>query len=195
MELNGCARCQATNGVCTYSLGKWMGRPKKSGQQVSLFKAREAEGARSASLELERDRFDQITDTPNEKHCWELASFVVNDPMEFCDNTAISPFSIDDYHQPGAESHYSSTNGGLGRASSMEEMGSRATPQTSNSGRETEQCDIQTANNSLYANTKSNKRFSRRNISAETMVNIQAARICVGRLLRPQAVRTSTLTA
>lgn len=149
-------------------------------------------------------RLDQITDTPNEKHCWELASFVVNDPMEFCDNTAISPFSIDDYHQPGAESHYSSTNGGLGRASSMEEMGSRATPQTSNSGRETEQCDIQTANNSLvcsctivrqYANTKSNKRFSRRNISAETMVNIQAARICVGRLLRPQAVRTSTLTA
>lgn len=125
-------------------------------------------------------RLDQITDAPNEKPCWGLASFALDDPMEFSDNTAISPFSIDDYHQPGTEGYYSSTDGSLGRASSMEEMGSRATSHISNSSRETPQSDIETADDAFvcscrflrrHANTKSNERFSRGNISAKTMLN------------------------
>ncbi|OJD34156.1 zn2 cys6 dna-binding protein [Diplodia corticola] len=50
MEQSGCARCRMTKGTCTYSLGKWMGRPKKStssSRRPTLTRARDEAGSRS----------------------------------------------------------------------------------------------------------------------------------------------------
>lgn len=55
MELSGCGRCRLTGGACTYSLGKWMGRPKKSSQQISKAQARGTRDAGNASLEHNRN--------------------------------------------------------------------------------------------------------------------------------------------
>lgn len=81
MEQSGCARCRMTKSVCTYSLGKWMGRPKKSRTRrpSSAWMRREVsdvmEGrklhqrARSISSVENADNDDGDDDEGNEGRC------------------------------------------------------------------------------------------------------------------------------
>ncbi|EMD66833.1 hypothetical protein COCSADRAFT_24894 [Bipolaris sorokiniana ND90Pr] len=90
MELSGCGRCRLTGGVCTYSLGKWMGRPKKSSQQNSKARARSMRDAESISLEHDMNS----SETPQ---TWEMLSSAMDDSdMNTLNHDAISLFSMGD---------------------------------------------------------------------------------------------------
>ncbi|KAK1918819.1 hypothetical protein P3342_010290 [Pyrenophora teres f. teres] len=111
MEPSGCTRCRMTDGLCTYSLGKWMGRPKKSSRQTSQAKSREVRSCGSASPEPDRSYSDQTINLPDSQQCWELLPSATEEPMRYpLEHTAVSPFSMDDYAQFKAEGYYASTN-------------------------------------------------------------------------------------
>ncbi|EUC41608.1 hypothetical protein COCMIDRAFT_105722 [Bipolaris oryzae ATCC 44560] len=104
MELSGCGRCRLTGGVCTYSLGKWMGRPKKSSQQNSNAQARRMRDSESASLE-----HNHIIHVPDTRQGWELLSSSMDDSeMNTFNHETMSLFSMGDNIENKAEDCYNS---------------------------------------------------------------------------------------
>lgn len=112
MELSGCTRCQMVGSVCTYSLGKWMGRPKKSSRatkrealprDANISKRGHSDSGKSFSciseiLNLQRlivgywaeasQTFDAEYGTEGQD--WDMTP-----------NTLLSPFRTDDFNQFG----------------------------------------------------------------------------------------------
>ncbi|XP_014559677.1 hypothetical protein COCVIDRAFT_91394 [Bipolaris victoriae FI3] len=102
MELSGCGRCRLTGGACTYSLGKWMGRPKKSSQQISKAQARGTRDAGNASLEHNRN----LSDT---QQGWEMLSSAMDESdMSILNHETISLFSMGDNTPAKVEDCYTS---------------------------------------------------------------------------------------
>ncbi|KAH7551086.1 hypothetical protein J3E72DRAFT_369670 [Bipolaris maydis] len=108
MELSGCGRCRLTGGVCTYSLGKWMGRPKKSSQLTLKAQARAMRDTGSASIDHKRNLSNHIIHMPETQQEWELLSSAMNDSeMNTLNQDSISLLSMGDNILAKAEDCYS----------------------------------------------------------------------------------------
>jgi hypothetical protein len=185
-----------TDGVCTYSLGKWMGRPKKSGQQTLHVRASETRVARNASLEHENDylgehcpvstpnghvilmQADRIIHMPDKQRSWELAPFTMEDPIRYPEHAAIPPLSMDGYPQFSSESRCTSTDGSLSNTSSDKKLSLRSTSHHSTPCREIFQNDIEMTNDASVCSCASFWRNSRLDLTSAIATGVSARKLC-----------------